>query len=63
MSVARGVNELSGFQATDLRNHHEQERITGNVERNAEESVGGTLIELQRQTTVSDIELYELDGG
>src|SRR5688572_20825887 len=57
--IAEGVDELTRFQAGYLRDHHRQQRVTGDVERHAEEDVSRTLIQLARQSSIRHIELEE----
>ena len=59
MRVAEGVDELAGLQPRHLRHHHGQQRVGGDVERHAEEDVGGALIELAGQPAPGDIELEQ----
>ena len=59
MCVAEGVDEFSRLEAGALSHHHKQESIRRNVERHAEEAVGGALIELERQAPVGDVELKQ----
>ena len=40
------VNKLSWLQAADLRNHHGQECVGSDIERDTEEHVCATLIQL-----------------
>src|SRR5690606_10774452 len=40
MDVAERVDELAQFQIADLRNHHGQQRIRGDVERHTQKHVG-----------------------
>ena len=63
MRVAEGVDELAGLQAGDLRHHHGQQRIGGDVERHAEEDVGGALVELAGELAVGDVELEQAVAG
>ena len=49
MRVAEGVDELAGLKPGHLRDHHGQQRVGGDVERHAEEDIGGALIELAGQ--------------
>lgn len=57
MGVAGGMDECAGAQSAHLCHHHAEQGIGGNVERNAEESVGRTLVELERKPSVGHIEL------
>ena len=57
--VAERVDELAGLQAGHLRHHHRQQRVGRDVERHAEEDVGGALVELARQPALGDVELEQ----
>ena len=46
MRVAEGVDEVARLQAADLRHHHGQQSVAGDIERHAEEDVGAALVEL-----------------
>ena len=52
MSVASGMNEVTGFVTRHLSHHLQQQRIAGNIERNTKEGIGTALIELQRETSL-----------
>src|SRR5262245_1916991 len=63
MAVTAGPDELPDAE-TGLRGHHVREqRVTGDVERHAEEQVGAALVELAGQPPVGDIELEERVAG
>ena len=49
MRVAHGVNEIARLIARHMRKHALQQRIRCDVERHAEEHIGGALVELQMQ--------------
>src|SRR5262245_839028 len=57
MRIAQRMHEIAGLEAADMRYHVGEERVRGDVERNADEDVGRALIELARQLAVADIEL------
>ena len=63
MRIAQRMHEVAGLQAGNLRHHHGQQRIGGDVEGHAEEDVGGALIELAGQLTVGHIELEQAVAG
>ena len=46
VGVAEGVDEVAGLQIRHLGHHHGEERIAGDIERHAEEDIGGALVEL-----------------
>ena len=57
MGVTGGVDEVAGLEARNLSHHLQQESIAGDVERNTKEGVGRALVELQRESAISHIEL------
>src|SRR5712691_1593363 len=59
MQIAEGVDELTGAQPTDLRDHHREQRIGGDVERHAEKQIGAALIKLAAQFSVLHVELKQ----
>lgn len=59
MSVAEGMDEIAVLEAAALSDHHGEECVGSDVEWDAEEDVGGALVELARETAVGDIELEE----
>ena len=59
MGIAGGVDEFAWLEAADLRNHHCQQRIGGNVERHAEEGVRAALVELTGKLAVGHVELEQ----
>ena len=46
VGIAQCVNEITGFQACDLRHHHQQEGIGGDVEGYPQEDIGTALVKL-----------------
>jgi len=59
VNVAECVNKVPSFETADLCDHHGQQSIGRDIERNTEEEIGGSLVELTAQPTVSDPELEE----
>ena len=57
MCVAEGVDEITVLEAAHLCYHHRQQCVRCDVERHAEEYVGGTLVELARESSVGHVEL------
>ncbi|MPM20131.1 hypothetical protein SDC9_66560 [bioreactor metagenome] len=49
VGVTEGVHEVTHVEVADLGDHMGEQRVRGDVERHAEEHVGGALVELQRQ--------------
>src|SRR5690606_14195187 len=56
MSVAPGPDEVAHFKITLLGDPVGQQRIGGDIERNAQKSISGALVELTRRPAVSHIE-------
>src|ERR1017187_3073170 len=44
MGIAEGMNKLAATESANLRNHHGEQRIGRNIERNAKENIGPALI-------------------
>ena len=64
MGVTRGMDEVTGLETCHLCHHHEEQGIGGNVEGYAEEGVGRTLVELERETVAGHVELEDgVTGG
>ena len=59
VGVAEGVHEVARLEVADLGHHHRQQRVGGDVERHAEEDVGGALVELAGEPAVGDVELEQ----
>src|SRR5208337_5629444 len=59
MHVAERVDELARLKVRDLRHHHGEERIGGDVERNAQEHIRRALIKLAGKPSLRDIELEQ----
>jgi hypothetical protein len=57
VSVAERMDEVAGLKPGYLRHHLRQQRVAGDVERDAEKNVGAALIELAVQLSVRDEEL------
>ena len=57
--IAEGMDEITILQAASLRNHHGEQSVRSNVERNAQKNVGTTLVKLAAKSSVGDIELKE----
>ncbi|MPN36795.1 hypothetical protein SDC9_184306 [bioreactor metagenome] len=63
VGVAEGMDEVTRAIAADLRQHHRQQRVGGDVEGHAEEDVGAALVELAGQLAVGDVELEQAVAG
>src|ERR1019366_6568599 len=63
VQVSEGVDEYARLQLADLRNHHRQQGIGGDIERHAEEQVRAALIELAVQLAVLHEELKQRMAG
>ena len=59
MRISGSMDKLAGPESADLCHHHAEESIGGNVEGQTQETVGGTLVELQGEASVGNIELKE----
>ena len=59
MGVTGGVDEVASLEASNLSHHLQQESIACDVERNTKEGVGRALVELQRESAISHIELED----
>ena len=59
VAVAAGPDEVADLEPGLLRDHVRQQRVGGDVERDAEEQVGAALVELARQPAVGDVELEQ----
>src|ERR1041384_1456 len=57
MRIAERKNELARLQIAHLRNHHREQRIRRDVERQPEKDVSGSLIHLTRELSIGNIEL------
>ena len=57
------MDEISGFQSGDLRHHLQEQGIGSNVEGHSLKNVRTTLVQLQAQPSVGDIELEESVAG
>ena len=55
--VAEGVHEVLGLQPADLRHHHRQQGVGGDVEGHAEKDICAALVELARELSVVGVEL------
>ena len=61
--VAERVDEIAGQEAAGPRDHQGEKRIRCDIERDAEEDVGASLVELTRKPAVEHIELEETVAG
>src|ERR1700736_505781 len=59
MEVAESMDEIARRKIDNLRQHHREQRVRCNVERDAEKQIGAALIELTTQLTVLHIKLKE----
>ena len=57
MRVAEREDEFTGTQSANLRDHHRQQPVRGDVERDAEKDVGAALVHLAGEFALGDIEL------
>ena len=63
MGVAQGVHELAGFEPGHLGDHHREQRVGRDVERQADEDVRAALVELAREPPLRDVELEQEMAG
>ncbi len=61
--IAECVDEVSEFQVCDLRDHHGEQGVGGDVEGYAEEDICAALVELAGELAVCDVELEEAVAG
>ena len=59
VQIAEGVDEFAGLQTRDLRDHHCEQGVGGDIERHAEKQVGAALVELAAQLAILGAELKE----
>jgi hypothetical protein len=57
MRIAKRMHEIADAQPADLRDHVREQRIAGDVERNAEEDVAAALVQLATEPTIDHVEL------
>ncbi len=57
VQIAKGVHKIARFQSGDLRHHHGQERVGGNVERHPQKKIRAALVKLAAETVAANIEL------
>ena len=63
MAVAAGPDERAGLEAALLGEHVGQQRVAGDVERDAEEDVGAALVELEVEPAGGDLGLEQAVAG
>ncbi len=63
VNVTTRPYELAQFQVALVCDHHRQQRVAGDVERDAKEHVAASLVELARQLAVLHVELEERVAG
>ena len=63
MRVAERMHKLARFKPRNLRHHHGQKRIRGNIERHAEKHVAAALIEHAGKPVVCRIKLKHHMAG
>jgi len=61
--VPERVDELTDFQSALLGNHVRQQRVAGDVERNTQEQVSASLVQLARQFPFAHVELEHHMAG
>ena len=63
VGVASGVDEVATLETADLCHHLKEKGIGGDVERHTEEGVGTTLVELEGEFAIGNIELEQTVTG
>ena len=61
--IAKRVDEVTRLKSRDLGNHHCEQGVGGDIERNTEEHVAAALIELARESAAGDVELEQQVAG
>ncbi len=61
--ITPGPDEVAHFQVTLLSHHVSQQSIAGDIERQAEEDITATLVELTRELAIRHVELEEGVAG
>ena len=46
MQIAEGVDEIARLQIADLRHHHGEERVGGDVEGHTQKKIAAALVQL-----------------
>ena len=59
MQVTEGVNEFVGLQVANFGNHHGQQGVGRDIEGNAKEKIGASLVELATELSVGYVKLEE----
>ena len=57
MQIAESVDEFARFEIADLRDHHREQRIGGDVEGHAEKKIRAALVKLAAQLAILHVEL------
>src|SRR4029453_12821569 len=63
VGVPESVDKLPALQAANLSHHLGQQRIGGDVERNAQKDVRRTLVQLTGQSALRDVKLKHRMAG
>ena len=63
VEVAEGVDEVARAEVADLRDHHGEERVGGDVEGHAEEEVRAALVKLATQLAILHKKLEQRMAG
>jgi hypothetical protein len=59
MQVAERVDEIARLQSADLRDHHGEQRVAGDVEGHAEKNIRAALVKLAAQLALAHIKLKQ----
>lgn len=63
MHITKRMYKIAGCQAADVGHHHGQEGVGGDIERDTEEHICRTLIELATQFPIGHIKLEQAMAG
>jgi hypothetical protein len=57
MCIAESVDKFARFVASNLCDHHKEQRIRGDIKRNADEQVSATLVKLEGELIVYGVDV------
>ncbi len=63
MSITEGVDKKAGGEIAFLCDHEEEEGVACDVEGNSDCDIGGTLVKLEVEVTIADVELEKSMAG
>src|ERR1041384_2958193 len=59
VQIAESVDELTGFQPGDLRDHEREQRVTGDIEGHPQKDIRAALVKLAAQFAFAHIKLEQ----